>query len=146
MKYLLIILAVVMLLGVAGLYYLGQRSQAGEAIGLVDGKLAPCPSAPNCVASENGETEDKSVAPLPVEVWNFLPAVIAEMGGIVVKKGPAYISAEFTSDTFKFVDDVEFRLAKDAVHVRSASRVGYSDNGVNGVRMAALRKKFEGRE
>lgn len=142
MKYLLITLLVLMLLGVVGLYYLGQKSQGGEAIGLVDGQLAPCPSAPNCVASEDSESDDKRIEPLPVGAWPHLASVIAEMGGIVVKQNDEYISAEFSSDTFKFVDDVEFRLTKEVIHIRSASRVGYSDNGVNGARMVALREKL----
>ena len=50
------------------------------------------------------------------------------------------MAAEFTSSTFKFVDDLEFRLAEEGVHVRSASRVGYSDRGVNLVRVETLRQ------
>lgn len=130
---------VLVLLGMGGFVYLGQRSQSGAAPGLVQGRLAPCPSSPNCVSSEQDAAEDKKVDPLPVAVWTQLPAVIVEMGGIVTKQGDAYVAAEFTSDTFGFVDDVELRRGDDAVHVRSASRVGYSDRGVNRTRVAALR-------
>jgi uncharacterized protein (DUF1499 family) len=46
----------------------------------------------------------------------------------------------------RFVDDVEFLLvpAERVIHVRSASRVGYSDLGTNRKRVEALRAKFEG--
>ncbi|MEM8501260.1 MAG: DUF1499 domain-containing protein [Pseudomonadota bacterium] len=142
MKYVMYSMIAVVLLGVGGLYYLGQKSQGGEAMGLIDGGLAPCSTPPNCVASETSTSDDKRVEPLPVEVWLRLPSVIVEMGGIVTKQGDNYISSEFSSETFQFVDDVEFRLTKGAVHVRSASRVGYSDNGVNAARVAALRAKL----
>lgn len=138
------------LLGVAGLaaaatggfFVLGQQSQKGSARGLVDGSLAPCPSSPNCVSSEADTPDEKRVEPLPVEAWDALPGIIADMGGEVTASSEAYIAAEFTSDTFGFVDDLELRKAENAVHVRSASRVGYSDRGVNAARVAELRKRI----
>ena len=53
--------------------------------------------------------------------------------------------AEFTSVIFRFVDDVEFLLDADSlsIHVRSASRVGYSDLGANRARALAIWQKFE---
>ena len=66
-------------------------------------------------------------------------AAIEIEGGVVVEQGEDYLAAEFTSAVFGFVDDVEFRRGEYAVHVRSASRVGYSDAGANAARVAALR-------
>ena len=129
MKFVFIGVALLAVLGLGGLFYLGQKSQGGAALGLVEGRLAPCPSSPNCVSSEADVPDEKRVDPLPVSAWARLPALIVEMGGAVTTQDETYIAAEFTSSTFKFVDDVEFRLADDAVHVRSASRVGYSDRG-----------------
>jgi uncharacterized protein (DUF1499 family) len=56
-----------------------------------------------------------------------------------------YIHAEFTSFLFRFVDDVEFLLddGSKTIHVRSASRVGYSDLGVNRRRVEAIRSRFD---
>lgn len=56
----------------------------------------------------------------------------------------AYLHAEFRSLIFRFVDDVEFLLDADAgvIHVRSASRLGYSDLGVNRRRVEAIRQAF----
>ena len=144
MKYLLFGIIVLVALGVGGLFYLGQSSQSGAAAGLIDERLAPCPSSPNCVSSEDGAPADHKVDPLPVAAWSQVPELIADMGGEVTYQDETYITAEFTSDTFKFVDDVEFRLSEDAVHVRSASRVGYSDQGVNRTRVAAFREKLGG--
>ena len=140
MKTVLIGIVVLLVLGIGLFFFLGQKSQGGTAPGLANGRLAQCPSSPNCVSSEGGTPEKKRVDPLPVSAWAQLPAVIADMGGVVTRQEDNYVAAEFTSKTFKFVDDVEFRLAKDAVHVRSASRVGYSDRGVNYARVATLRE------
>ena len=127
------------LLGAAGFFVLGLMSQNGEAPGLAQGQLAPCPDSPNCVSSEAGTVAEKATQPLSVDAWGKLPEVIAAQGGTVTSTSDDYISAEFKSAIFGFVDDVEFRKADDAVHIRSASRVGYSDAGANAARVAALR-------
>lgn len=125
-----------------GLYFLGQQSQDGSAAGLVQGKLSACPSSPNCVSSENGTAQSQSVEALPASDWQRLPAAIEAMGGSITQRNGNYIAAEFTSSVFKFTDDVEFRLDGDAVHVRSASRVGYSDMSANRNRIEALRARL----
>lgn len=130
------------LAGFGGLIYLGQTSQGGTAPGLVDSRLAPCPSAPNCVSSETGTEGEKRVEPFPVDVWAKLPAAITGMGGQVTAQADSYIAAEFTSSFFGFVDDVEFRLEDNLVHVRSGSRVGHSDGGVNNARVLEIRKRL----
>ena len=140
-----IILYVVLFLlaaGVASFFALGISSQSGSAPGISDGKLAACPSSPNCVSSEAGTESDKSVEVLPVEAWDSIAETVRQMGGNVTNETDAYIAAEFKSSVFGFVDDIEFRLADEGVHVRSASRVGYSDAGVNAKRVAELRSKL----
>jgi uncharacterized protein (DUF1499 family) len=126
-------------LGVAGLFILGMMSQNGSAPGLVDGRLSPCPDSPNCVSSEVGTAPSKATEPLPLEAWEKLSDVIATQGGTVTSETEDYISAEFKSAVFGFVDDVEFSRSNDVVHLRSASRVGYSDGGANATRVAGLR-------
>ena len=129
-------------LGVAGFFALGQYSKSGSAPGVAGGSLAPCPDRPNCVSSEAGTDTAKRVEPLPLATWDALPATIAEMGGTITLHESDYIAAEFTSATFGFVDDLELRRTDEAVQVRSASRVGYSDGGVNKARVAQLRDKL----
>lgn len=55
-----------------------------------------------------------------------------------------YLHVEFSSAIFRFVDDVEFFLddATQTIHFRSASRLGYSDLGVNRKRMEEIRRRF----
>ncbi|AWW73805.1 hypothetical protein CD351_05125 [Erythrobacter sp. KY5] len=115
-------------------------SQNGSAPGLVDGRLSSCPGSPNCVSSEDGTASEKSVKPLPLGAWDDVPQAVEGMGGTITANTSDYIAAEFKSSFFGFVDDVEFRKGEDFVHVRSASRVGHSDAGVNAARVKTLRK------
>jgi uncharacterized protein (DUF1499 family) len=119
-------------------------------LGVTDGRLAPCPSTPNCVSTQAAD-EQHRMAPIP---WDGSPeAAIQRIRSIVeaehrtkiVTQGPDYIHAEFTSALFRFVDDVEFFIDTENgfVHFRSASRAGYSDLGVNRRRMNAIRSQFE---
>ncbi|MEM7054964.1 MAG: DUF1499 domain-containing protein [Pseudomonadota bacterium] len=139
MKTVVLVLLLLVIAGAGGLFYLGQKSRSGAAPGLNEGHLASCPSAPNCVSSEINTSQDQRVIPFQANAWRQIPAVIEELGGTVTRQESEYLSAEFKSSVFKFTDDVEFRLAEDAVHVRSASRVGYSDMGVNRARVEAIR-------
>jgi len=125
-------------------FYLGQKSQNGAAPGLVDGALAPCPGSPNCVVSEAHSDEKHRIDPLPLAAWEKIPDALASAGGEVATVDETYIAATFASKTFGFVDDVEFRKSESEVHVRSASRVGYSDRGVNRARVEALRASLAG--
>ena len=115
---------------------------------LVDGKLRPCPDRPNCVSSESDRPSSR-VEPLtfkgPSEkAWGDLKETIREMGGKVQEEHEGYLWATFTSKVFRFVDDVEFRMVipESMIHVRSGSRVGYSDLGVNRRRVEKLRTIF----
>jgi len=144
MKIALVILTLIVAAGLAGFFYLGRQSQTGAPPGLADGRLSPCPESPNCVSSEPGAPDSHAVAPLPADAWDALPQVIRDLGGEIVRTETDYIAATFTSNLFKFVDDVEFRRTEDAVHVRSASRVGHSDMGANKKRVAEIRSRLGG--
>jgi len=63
----------------------------------------------------------------------------------VIKEMEEYLHITFTSQFFRFTDDVEFHFVEEApvIHVRSASRVGYSDLGVNRRRIEKIRRAFE---
>ena len=139
MKIVLGLVLIAVIAAAGGLFVLAQQSKSGAAAGLVNGALSPCPSSPNCVSSEAGTPESHAVAALPVSAWAGLPRLVEEQGGEIVAAQDAYFAATFRSSLFGFVDDVEFRLGEDAVHVRSASRVGHSDMGANAKRVEALR-------
>ena len=135
---LLLLIPIVIL---AGMIILSLLSRRGGPEGLVDGKLAPLPSKPNCVSSEEGTDPDKAVAPLSTTKEGLKHAINAT-GGEITSESDDYISSTYTSGLMRFVDDVEFRRDGKLWHVRSASRVGYSDMGANRKRVKALHQSL----
>ena len=120
-------------------FLMGLKSQKGTAKGLVSGHLAPPGSAPNCVSSEINVQPEKKVAPLNGKLAQ-IKAAIKATGGTITSETDNYVSATYMSKIFKFVDDVEIRHEKENIwHIRSSSRVGYSDRGVNRKRVEAIR-------
>lgn len=119
-------------------------------LGLKDGGLAPCPSTPNCVSSQSIDTEH-TIEPLkyPGEAKEGMDRLSKIVRGMprakIITETDGYLYAEFTSLIFRFVDDVEFAADERAkvIHIRSASRVGHSDFGVNRKRIEAIRKIWE---
>jgi uncharacterized protein (DUF1499 family) len=119
-------------------------------LGLQNSKLAACPSTPNCV---NSQTADQShaIVPLrytsnPEKAFATLKQVIqAQPRTKIVAETENYLYAEFTSKLMGFVDDVEFYLDKPAgvIEVRSASRLGESDLGVNRQRVESIRMALQ---
>ena len=113
------------------------------------GQLASCPSTPNCVSSFSQDSTHKiepiSYNSTPAEVMADLKRVIQDMErSQILTETENYLYAEFKSKLMGFVDDVEFLAAPDAnvIHVRSASRLGESDLGVNRKRIETIRKKL----
>ncbi len=138
-----IIVLVAVFVIVAGAVMLSVKSKSGAALGLVDGVLAPCPSTPNCVSSEAGTPPSHIINSLGAANWDKIPALIEQSGGKITTQNETYIAAEFTTPLMRFVDDVEFRKAESAVHVRSASRVGKSDLGANAKRVEQFRAALQ---
>ena len=126
---------------------LSQLAKKPTTLGADACQLAPCPSAPNCVCSQ-GADEAHAIEPLryegtATEAWGRLRDLLADSPRTtVVTATDRYLHAECTSLIFRFVDDLEFLLDADAgvIHVRSASRAGRSDLGVNRRRVEALRQ------
>jgi len=108
--------------------------------------LAPCPSRPNCVSSladDAAHRVDPFVLRVPVErAWPQLRDAVASLPRMrIIESGDGYLRAEATSRLFRFVDDLEVLHVPGTarIDVRSASRVGYSDLGVNRARVESLR-------
>jgi len=128
------------------LAFLSMTDHAPTNLGLTDGRLAPCPDSPNCVSSTATDPRhaiapfalDRSVA----EAKSELKRVIAILPRAkLIAERDNYLHFEFRSLIFRFVDDVEFHVAETTkvIHVRSASRVGHSDLGVNRRRIESIR-------
>ena len=137
--------ALALLLGGTMGLFSGQRP---ANLGATDGRLAPCARTPNCVSSQ-ADPQDGGhyVAPLVITgtataAWSALVEVLRGGQRVrVVAEKPGYLYAEFTSRLMGYVDDVEFLLDDKAalINVRSASRLGSSDFGVNRKRIEAIR-------
>jgi uncharacterized protein (DUF1499 family) len=115
-------------------------------LGVNGGRLAPCPASPNCVCSDDADAQH-GVAPLRFaaaagESWAAArQAVLSLPRSRVLTESADYLHAECASAFFGFVDDLELHLRprEGIIAVRSASRVGYSDFGVNRRRIETIR-------
>jgi uncharacterized protein (DUF1499 family) len=121
-------------------------------LGVHDGQLLPCSWKPNCVNSMTDAGTDPSHAIAPFKLpgtpdagWAALVALVRGRERVtIVKEESGYLHAEFKSRGMGYVDDVEFLLdAKGGVvQVRSASRLGIRDFGVNRARIESIRDQF----
>lgn len=135
---------------IAPLLLLGLIACAGTRptdLGVGAQGLGGCPATPNCVSSiatdEEHQIEPLRIAGPPEAAWAALEAEVrATPRTNVVTASPDYLYVEFTSALMRYVDDVEFLLESDGgqIAVRSASRIGRSDLGVNRERIEGLRQ------
>jgi uncharacterized protein (DUF1499 family) len=116
-------------------------------LGVSGEKLAPCPPSPNCVCSDatdrSHRVEPFELALEPREAWQAARAAVSALPRTrIVTESRDYLHAECRSPLLGFVDDLELHLrpAQRLLAVRSASRVGYSDLGVNRRRVEELRE------
>lgn len=122
-----------------------------DNLGVTNGRLAACPSTPNCVSTQ-AEDDSHRIEPIRfagsrAEAMQRVRAAVADLPrSKIVRETDDYLHAEVRSLLFRFVDDVEFYVdeADGLIHFRSASRVGHSDLGVNRRRMEQLRTAIGG--
>lgn len=119
-------------------------------IGESDGRLQPLRERSRNSVSSYSQTEYNRIAPFaagvdPKKTFERLQKVVADdRSAKIVAQRPGYLYAEFKTKLLGFVDDVEFLLDAKAkvIHLRSASRLGREDFGVNRKRIEALRAKL----
>lgn len=111
--------------------------------------LLPCPSSPNCVSSAaldpKHHVDPFPIAPQGLNSLDILAKIIESFPRTkIIEHTDIYLHAEFRSKIFHFIDDVEFLLQAEnrVINVRSASRVGYGDFGVNRRRIERLRSFY----
>ena len=124
-----------------------------DDLGVTNGRLAPCPSSPNCVSSDAGQDSHRVEAfridAPAVTAWEAVRETVAALPRTkVVTDTGEYLHAECASPLLGFVDDLELHLRplEGVIAVRSASRIGYSDLGVNASRVEDLRERLERRK
>jgi uncharacterized protein (DUF1499 family) len=120
-----------------------------KTLGVTGGQLRDCPPSPNCVCSDASRDSQRvdafRLAKPPTEAWVSLRESVAALPRTrIITDTGAYLHAECRSALLGFVDDLELQLRADAgvIAVRSASRIGYSDLGVNRERVRALRREL----
>ena len=113
-------------------------------------RLAACPDRPNCVSSE-AQDPRRAVAPMqlagdPAIAWAEIQAKVKRFPrSTIVKATDRYLHVILKSRVFGFIDDLELRLDPQTkrIAIRSASRSGYFDLGVNRRRVENLRKQLK---
>ena len=138
--------------GVTAIIFVFSRCLAGEPdnLGLKNQLLSPCPGTPNCVSSQEKNSQHR-IQPITFEgslelAKEKLHRVINSMRGTrILTQDVIYWHVEFTTQLLRYIDDVEFYFdgTKSLIHLRSASRQGYWDLGVNRRRVETIRSRFE---
>ena len=131
---------------IASMPLLSCSGKRPSNLGISDSRLAPCPASPNCLSSDDSDSAHK-ISPFQLmkpatEVWQTVRKLVSEMPRTrIVNETSDYLHAECRSGVFGFVDDLELHLrpSEGIIAVRSASRLGYSDFGVNQRRIETLR-------
>jgi uncharacterized protein (DUF1499 family) len=122
-----------------------------DNLGVKDGRLAPVRRSPNNVSSQADPTDaEHYIAPIPFkgEAAAAMAAVaraVQDMeGATIIRQEVDYLYAEYRTKLMRFVDDVELLCDAKAgvIHVRSASRLGRRDFGVNRARVESLRRRI----
>lgn len=149
----MIITAILIVISI--LFFMAWQSTSDQAPGLNNNSLSPCPDKPNCVCSEYDHDTQHYSAPLPIArhqlpiAMHAIKTSIKSLGGTIQNQESNYLAATFSSSFFGFIDDVEFRIDAEKlhIHIRSAARMGHSDFGINQKRVhnltAALRQQLE---
>ncbi len=139
-----VVLAVLVVVIFAGLSIWSRISP--PPVGLVEGQLRACPGTPNCVSSQAQQVSPLAYVGDRGQTEAALERAATQLGLVSQTKEGDYWHHQATSAVFRFIDDIEFLFddATEVVHVRSASRAGYSDRGVNAARVEALRVAMGG--
>ena len=119
-------------------------------LGLKNNLFAPCPITPNCVSSQEKDSQHfiepitfgDSLEKAKIRIYRVINSM---RGTRIIIQENLYLHVEFTTKLLRFTDDVEFYFDKSQslIHVRSASRQGYWDLGVNRRRVETIRSRFQ---
>ena len=125
-------------------------SSATQAKPVTEKQLPSCPDSPNCVSSQATDS-DHFIAPFKIvgnvdRAWSALKKALASQSRTVITNETSdTLHAQATSLVFRFVDDIDLIMDREArlIYVRSASRTGHSDFGVNRKRVEMLRTQLQ---
>ena len=111
-----------------------------EDLGVHGGSLSPCGTPAHCARADWPLTDPEAA------LSALVPILETTEGVRIVERDGRYLHATATSRLFGFVDDLELyaQPAAGVLQARSSSRLGDSDLGVNGRRLAALCQELPG--
>ena len=140
-----VLLAIIFSVAISGCAELQRENKMSEP-----DCLAPCPDRPNCVSSD-AEDARHAVAPMhlvadPAIGWTAIQEIINQMPRTtIVEANEGYLHATFKSRLWGFIDDLELKLDPQTktISIRSASRSGSYDLGVNRRRVETLRSTLK---
>ena len=117
-----------------------------DNLGVRDGRLAPCKRSPNCVSSQADPSDlEHYIAPIRGGIAAARDAIKSMPRTTIVEEKVNYLYAEFRTRLLRYVDDVELYFDGQVLQVRSCSRLGRRDFGVNRGRVEQLRALIETR-
>lgn len=138
----------IMTFTLCSIIFFGCIGKRPTVIGIKNGKLMPCPKKPNCVNSQDNDPKH-FIAPITYNcskdnaIEKIKNIVQSQKRTKIVEETKIYLRTEFTTAIMRYVDDVEFYFPDEkTIQVRSASRIGYSDLGLNRRRIEKIRKAF----
>ncbi len=138
----------------AAVLFFGCTGTRPADLGVEDSSLPACPETPNCVSSDEDPLDEQHyIAALTASgdsatVWQAIRAAVEDLPRTtIVTESSNYLYAESVSRVFRFVDDLEvhWRPSEGVAAVRSASRIGRRDFGVNRERVERLRELLQER-
>ena len=126
----------------------GCASNLPKHIGLNQHQLPLCPSSPNCVSSYDMD-EEHYIKPIlfsssQKNITHQLINIFSEHSNIeLISLSNNYIHAQYSSNMMGFIDDIELLILDQKIHIRSASRLGYSDFGANRKHIEMIRTQLQ---
>lgn len=138
--------------GLGALWLLASYSSSHRPALAGKRKFEEDSKTPNYVSSLT-QNPSRRIKPIqyegdPEASWNAAKKAVQALPGTeIISTEADYLYAECRSQVFGFVDDLELKINRERnlIHVRSASRVGYSDMGANRKRVEQLRQSISER-
>ena len=128
----------------------GCSAPRPDNLGLKNNLLLSCPKSPNCVLSQASDAKHKIhpihyTSSVEIAKERLNQVILSMVDTRIITQDEVYWHVEFTTRWLRFIDDVEFYFPESEalIHLRSASRSGYWDLGVNRKRVEEIRSRFE---
>ncbi len=128
----------------------GFSAPRPDNLGLKNNLLLSCPKSPNCVLSQASDQKHQIhpihyTSSVEIAKERLNQVILSMVDTRIITQNKVYWHVEFTTRWLRFIDDVEFYFPESEalIHLRSASRSGYWDLGVNRKRVEEIRSRFE---